>query len=281
MLLGCHVSIAGGLEKLIERALDLNCQTIQIFSRSPRGGKAKPFDAQEVAKFRTDIEKNNIAPIVVHMPYVLNLSAETDEMFKYAQEMLQEDLARANTLGAKFLVVHAGSHKGKGEDFGLKRMIQSIAEVMATYQGECQLLIENTSGAGSELGYSLEQLKYLLDQIDHPMVNICYDTCHGFTAGYDISTGEKADALVEQLDKLIGIERIKVIHTNDSKYAINTRKDRHEHIGKGFIGLAGFKALLNNPKLQNKPFILETPVDDEGDYVTNLAILKSLIANND
>lgn len=276
MLLGCHVSIAGGLAKLVERTLDLGCNTIQIFSRSPRGGKAKPFDPIEVVKFREDMAKNQIAPIVVHMPYVLNLSAETDDMFNYAKEMLVEDLDRSNTLGARYLVVHAGSHRGKGEEFGLKRMVQSITEVMATYKGECQLLIENTAGGGSELGYSIEQLKYLLDEISHHMVNICYDTCHGFSAGYDITTVEKAGELVELIDSSIGIDRIKVIHTNDSKYPLGARKDRHEHIGKGHIGIAGLKALLNNRKLGDKPFILETPVDDRGDYASNLEVLKNL-----
>lgn len=277
MLLGCHVSIAGGLDQLIKRTIDLGCNTIQIFSRSPRGGKAKPFDPIEVKKFKENTAKHGINPIVVHMPYVLNLSAEEDTMFEYAKNMLADDLERSNILGAKYLVVHAGSHKGKGEEFGLSRMIQSISEVMSEYNGDCQLLIENTSGAGSELGYSLEQIKYILEKIENPLVNICYDTCHGFTAGYDISTADKANQLIELIDKLIGIDRLKVIHTNDSKYAVNTHKDRHEHIGKGYIGIDGFEALLNNKKLRNKPFILETPVDEQGDYASNLGVLKSLI----
>ncbi|MDN5294089.1 MAG: deoxyribonuclease [Eubacteriales bacterium] len=276
MLLGAHVSIAGGMTAMLGRMKELGIKTAQIFSRSPRGGKPKPFDPEDLKKYLRLREEEGIGPIIVHMPYVLNLSAPDEEAFRRAKEMLAEDLARCDQLQAEYLVVHGGSHRGKGEEFGLKRMAQAIVEVLVDYRGNCQILLENTAGSGQEIAYSFAHLRYLLDAIDHPSVHICFDTCHAFAAGYDLRAAPEIEKTLAELDRTIGLAQVKVIHTNDSKNPLHSRKDRHEHIGMGYIGEEGFRTLLHHPAFQNVPFILETPVDERGDFASNLAVLRRL-----
>lgn len=276
MLLGAHVSIAGGMTAMLARMKELGIKTAQIFSRSPRGGKPKPFDREDLKKYLRLREEEGIGPIIVHMPYVLNLSAPEEEAFRRAKEMLAEDLARCDQLQAEYLVVHGGSHRGAGEEFGLKRMAQAIVEVLADYRGNCQILLENTAGSGQEIAYSFAHLRYLLDAIAHPSVHICFDTCHAFTAGYDLRTATEIEKTLAELDRTVGLAQVKVIHANDSKNPLHSRKDRHEHIGMGYIGEEGFRTLLHHPAFQNVPFILETPVDERGDFAYNLAVLRRL-----
>lgn len=276
MRLGIHVSIGGGLVKAVEELARLNCNACQMFSRSPRGGKAKKLDPQEVEKFRFLCGKHDIDPVVVHIPYVLNLATGDPEMHAYAVEMVREDMERANALGARYLVLHMGSHRGAGEEKGLAQVALALQEALRGYEGDTVLLLENTAGGGSEVGYTFEHLAAVMAAVSHGKTGICLDTCHGFAAGYDLSGTEAVNKTVSIFDKIIGLANLKLIHANDSMFALGSKKDRHAHIGMGHIGEAGFAALLRHPDLKNLPFILETPVNDQGDYTTNLNTLHRL-----
>jgi len=276
MRFGIHVSIGGGLAKAAQELAGLGGNACQMFSRSPRGGKAKKLDPQEVLIFRQLCAGHDIDPVVVHIPYVLNLAAADPEMHAYAADMVREDMVRANLLGARYLVLHMGSHRGAGEEKGLAQVVLALREVLRDYAGETVLLLENTAGGGSEVGYSFEHLAAVLAGIGHAKTGICFDTCHGFAAGYDLA-GEKAvDATIESLEKTVGLKRLKLIHANDAMFPLGSKKDRHAHIGQGYIGETGFRALLHHPALAEVPFVLETPVNEQGDYASNLQALRRL-----
>lgn len=276
MKLGIHVKIGKGLGEAAKMALSYGCQTFQMFSRSPRGGKARTFSEKELQEFHKIIEENGIAPVVVHMPYVLNLATSDEAMHEYAVRMIEEDLERCGQLKAQYLVLHVGSHRGAGEEAGLKQMLKGLEEVLSSYEGNTIILLENTSGSGNELGYKFEHIAWLLQKLNTTRVGVCYDTCHAFGAGYDLSSREAVKGTMEQFDAIIGRHNLKVIHCNDSAYQLGSKKDRHAHIGQGLIGREGFAALLKYPGLQDIPFILETPVDDNGGWAENLQILRSL-----
>jgi deoxyribonuclease-4 len=264
------------LAKAVEELAGLGANACQIFSRSPRGGKAKKLDPKEVELFRQLCTRHDIDPVVVHIPYVLNLATADPEMHAYAIGMVKEDMARANSLGARYLVLHMGSHRGAGEEKGLAQVALALQEVLRDYAGETVLLLENTAGGGAEVGYSFEHLAVLLDSIGCKKTGVCFDTCHGFTYGYELA-GEKAvDDTINALDRIIGLKHLKLIHANDSMFPIGSKKDRHAHIGRGYIGETGFRAILHHPALKEIPFILETPVNEEGNYATNLETLRRL-----
>lgn len=276
MRLGIHVSIGGGLAKAVSELTGVGCNACQIFSRSPRGGKAKKLDPQEVQLFRQLCNKHDIDPVVIHIPYVLNLATSDSEMHAYAVDMVREDMERANALGARYLVLHMGSHRGAGEEKGLAQVVLALREVFRDYTGETTLLLENTAGGGSEVGYSFEHLAAILAGSDHKQTGICFDTCHGFAAGYDLANKAAVSETIKALDKTIGLKQLKLIHANDSMFPLGSNKDRHAHIGHGYIGEEGFNALLHHPALKEVPFILETPVNEQGDYASNLNSLRQL-----
>ncbi len=276
MRLGIHISIGGGLAKAAQDLAQLECRAGQIFSRSPRGGKAKKLDPQEVALFRQLCVSNDIAPVVVHIPYVLNLATGDPEMHAYAVNMVKEDLVRADMLGAKYLVLHMGSHRGIGEEKGLTQVARALQEVLCDYSGETVLLLENTAGSGSEVGYSFAHLATVLAAIGDAKTGICFDTCHGFAAGYDLSGEKEVAATIESIDRIVGLNRLKLIHANDAMYQLGSKKDRHAHIGHGHIGAAGFRALLHHPAIKDVAFILETPVNEQGDFAYNLNVMRHL-----
>lgn len=276
MRLGIHISIGGGFEKAVKNLVQLGCNACQMFSRSPRGGKARALGEAEVNLFRRLCQRHDINPVVVHIPYVLNLATSDPEMHEYAISMVKEDLCRADTLGAAYLVLHMGSHRGEGIEQGLSQVADALKKSHSDYDGDTVILLENTSGAGKEVGFAFEHLKWVLDELDSPGAGICFDTCHGFAAGYDLRDEESVKAVFEEMDKVIGLSRLKLIHANDSMFPLGSTKDRHAHIGKGYIGEAGFKAILGYQKLINIPFILETPIDDQGGWEGNLGAVKRI-----
>lgn len=276
MRLGIHTSIGGGFEKAVKHLVELECNACQMFSRSPRGGKARVLGEKEVEIFRTLCKKHDIDPVVVHIPYVLNLATSDPAMHDYAVSMVKEDLERANLLGASFLVLHMGSHRGEGIETGLSQVAKALESALQDYEGETTLLLENTSGAGKEVGYTFEHLKWVLDELNTTKTGICFDTCHGFAAGYDLTNKEKVKETFEKLDSLIGISNLKLIHANDSMFPIGSTRDRHAHIGQGYIGEEGFKGILTHPDLRNMTFILETPIDEKGGWKENLAAMRRL-----
>lgn len=265
---------------MARKAIDLRCETVQIFSRSPRGGKARELAAEDVGDMRDIFGRSHIEPLVIHAPYFLNLASSEDDKRQYSVDVLVEDLMRADTLGARFLVTHVG-HRDPGENShapqALARSALSINEALTRYSGPVKLLLENTAGQGREIGTSFEAMASLFRVLPESRVGACLDTCHAFAAGYDLSGYEGVACVVSQFDSCIGLENLELIHLNDSKGDLGSHVDRHHHIGQGHIGMEGFAALLNNPKLPPElPGILETPTDSPSADRDNIELLKSL-----
>jgi len=278
MRLGVHVSIAGKIYESIDRARALGCEAMQIFSRNPREWKHAPLAAQDIAEFKKRRKKSHISPLVIHVPYLTNLASPQSRLFYNSVRFNIEYLQEADGLGAEFLVTHMGSHKKSGEARGIARVSEALNRILAKTSGlKTMILLENTSGSGSWLGYRFWHQKKILDGIKNKKrIGICLDTCHAYSAGYDIATETGLETTLSEIDNLVGLEKLKVVHLNDSKDGLGLRHDRHEHIGKGEIGLAGFKRIINHPKLHQLTFILETPKNDLNDDRRNLQTVRKL-----
>lgn len=265
---------------MAERAVELSCETVQIFSRSPRGGKAKDFSSSDISGMNAIFQRHNIYPLVVHVPYFLNLASSDETKRRYSAEVLLEDLKRTEALGGKYLVTHIG-HKDKNEppdsDRAVNTVLLTLGEVLKEYKGPVKLLLENTAGQGQEIGTTFETIAHLIRELSDPRVGACFDTCHAFGQGYDLSNSANLDLVLSLFNKTIGLDKLWVIHLNDSKGALGSHVDRHEHIGKGQIGLEGFRALINSSLLPpDIPGILETPSDYESADRDNITLVKSL-----
>jgi deoxyribonuclease-4 len=262
MRLGVHVSIAGKLSQAVERAQKLGCNTMQIFSRSPRGWDAKPFDTAELKRFRVLRKKAEITPLAVHGSYLINLASSVPALYDRSVKAFIEELERCDQLGAEYLVAHVGSCAGATEEDGLRRVAKALKTVLKRARFKTMILLENTARERGDIGYRIEQIGQLLDQIDrHSQVGVCFDTCHLFAAGYDISRTDGVNRVADELEKHIGMDRLRFIHANDSKKGLGCRVDRHQHIGQGGIGLEGFRAFVNHPAFRDVPMVLETPKD--------------------
>lgn len=276
MKVGAHISIAGGLGKAVSRARSLGCETMQVFSRSPRGGKARSLSAGELEELRAGLVEAGIGPLVVHVPYLLNLAAAEERVYRYSLELLAEDLARAEAMGAPYLVIHMGHYPGPAED-GKERVAQGLRLVLDNYGGPVTILLENTAGGRHELGHTFQDIAWVMKESGYQeRLGICLDTCHAFAAGYDLASPSGIGETLGIIDREIGLKKLGVVHANDSRGALGSRLDRHEHIGWGYIGREGFRALLHRPELAEVPFILETPVKTSQDDLRNLAMLKEL-----
>ncbi|GAV23499.1 deoxyribonuclease IV [Carboxydothermus pertinax] len=258
MNVGLHLSIAGGLLKLKERILKNKTEGVQIFSRSPRGGEAKPFNEKELKAFLEFKEAYGLYPLVVHVPYVLNLASPEEEMFQKSVAIIREDLFRSEQLKADFLVIHVGSHRGAGEERGLARMVEGL-KILLSEAFKTRLLIENTAGTGNELGYTFDHLAYIISSTGHPDLGVCLDTCHLLGAGYDDVTPQGIEAIAREFSEKVGENRLYLLHVNDSKFPLGSKKDRHENLEQGYIGREGFINLLKSKFFNNVPWILETP----------------------
>jgi len=284
MRLGIHVSIAGGMAKMAQTALDLGCEAVQIFSRSPRGGKAKEFSEPDVAQMKAIFKENDIWPVVVHVPYFLNLASSDPEKVGYSRDVLVEDLYRAQVLGAKYLVTHLG-HKGKDEAPDsiepLTRVVLSLENVLSRYSGPVKILLENTAGQGQEIGASFEALASIMAALPKDRVGACLDTCHAFAAGYDLRTKDSVDSMLDLFDATIGLSNLGAVHLNDCKSELGRHLDRHEMIGSGCIGEEGIEALINNPRLpRDLPGLLETPFDSLAAAKSSVETVKNLRARH-
>ncbi len=277
-LLGAHVSISKGVYNAPKRGRDLGCEAIQIFSKNQMQWQAKPFTEDDINKFRENVEKYEIKDVVIHTSYLINIGSPEEEKLKKSQDALIDEFHRADQLGIPYIVLHPGSHMGKGEELGLGIIAESINYILdVTKDSNVMLLLETTAGQGSNLGYRFEHLAYLIDKTEQKeRIGVCFDTCHVFAAGYDIRTKDTYEETMKRFDDTIGISNLKVFHLNDSKNDLGTRKDRHEHIGKGYIGLDGFRFLVNDERFNDRPMILETP-GGEKYYKENLEVLRSLI----
>lgn len=278
MLLGAHVSIAGGISTAPEKAKALTCNCMQIFSKNQMQWKAKLADLDEAERFQANAKEFGIVETVVHDSYLINLASPDKALLKQSREAFLDEMVRARHLGVSKLIFHPGSHVGSGEQAGLKRIAESLNWCGDAFGGGGVIqVLEITAGQGSVLGRSFEQLAKIIDQMeDRKNVGVCLDTCHTYATGYDIKTKKGYKDTMESFDDILGLERLCALHLNDSKGKLGSNLDRHEQIGKGFIGLEGFRNLVNDENLEDVPMVLETPAGDK-EYKAELKLLRSLI----
>jgi deoxyribonuclease-4 len=278
MKLGFHVSISGGFALSVQRAFELGCTCMQIFSRNPRGWTIKPMDKDDIAQFKKLREQWDIGPVFVHTNYLINLASSKPDLYEKSIEQLVIDLERTETLGAEYLVTHLGSASGQTPQWMIDRVSNALNIAMKLYQPKSTILLENTAGEKGDIGYELEQVQEVISRLKDPSrIGICYDTCHGFAAGYDVRTKRAVDALARKIDTVVGLKRLKGMHLNDCLRDYGSHVDRHWHIGEGKVGLDGFRALLNHPAFKDVPKIMETPKDSEEDDPRNMRTVKSLL----
>lgn len=281
MPLGAHMSISGGLDKAVVSGQELGCETIQIFTRSPRQWRSRVLEEAEIALFSQTKEEAGIDPVVAHDCYLINLASLEEELWQKSLSVFIEELGHCQALGIPYLILHPGSHVGAGEESGLKQVAKALDRARdETQRYRVEVLLENTAGQGTNLGYKFEHLATLLSLVrDSSWLGACFDTCHAFTAGYELRTGEGYEATWQEIEELVGLERVKVIHLNDAKGDLGSRLDRHEHIGEGKMGLEPFRMLLNDERFRDLPMVLETPKGpDLSEDRENLKLLRSLIA---
>ena len=274
------MSISGGVDKAIDRGQKVGCETIQIFTRTPRQWKMREFSQEEVEGFKRKREEAGIDPVFAHDTYLINLGSPDEELWERSIVVLEDELARCDALGLPYLVVHPGSHVGQGEEYGLARIAEALSLVLAKKPGyRAQILLEITAGQGSNLGYNFQQLARLIELTERgEALGICFDTCHAFVAGYEIRTPEGYDATFHELNELIGLERLKAFHLNDAKGDLGSRLDRHQHIGEGYLGLEPFRMILNDERFRGLPMVLETPKGPKMEEdIENLRALRSLL----
>ena len=277
-ILGAHVSISGGVYKAPARGKEIGCDSIQIFTKNQRQWTAPPLSLKDAELFKEEMKKNAIQVAIGHSSYLINIGSPKDELRKKSIDSLVIELKRSEKLGLRALVFHPGSHLGIGETDGLKLIAESLNTVLSRVTlRNTMVLLETTAGQGTNLGYKFEHLADIIDMIEiqKNMVGVCFDTCHAFSAGYDIRTVDAYNKTMDLFDEIIGFDKLKAFHLNDSKFDLGSRKDRHEHIGKGFIGLEGFKAIVNDRRFKTLPMVLETPGGEAG-YKENLKVLRSL-----
>ncbi len=278
MRFGFHISIAGGFSKVAERANVRGCETIQFFSRNPRGWKYSPLNEKDVKAFRSSIQSSSLFPIFLHIPYLPNIASFKSTFYKRSIHSIATDLQRAEQLGAQYLIIHIGHRMESSEDQAIEAVSQGIDQAFEMVKNDVMLLTENTAGQGTEIGYHFNQIKNIIEGVhDHQRMGVCLDTAHSFEAGYDLSNKDGIERTLENFDQTIGLKRLQLLHLNDSKTPLGSRKDRHWHIGEGYIGLEGFRTLANHPLLRHLPGIMETPRKDTVEDLKNMKVIRSLV----
>jgi deoxyribonuclease-4 len=278
--IGFHAPIKGGLHNALIVARDTGCDTVQIFSRNPRGWAAKPLTAADISLFRKIRRATKLTPVVIHCNYLVNLAAADDLMLQKSRASFREEVVRALLLGVEYLVVHPGSARGACEADGIRTCIDSLKFACRRLNlGNLRILLENTAGQGECIGHRFEHLREIMDACSKLPLGVCFDTAHAFTAGYDIREEDGLEALVAKLKKTVKTKNVRAIHFNDSRAAYNSRVDRHWHIGEGHIGMDALRRVARHPKLAHAAFILETPYDDPRADLENLNKLRSFVDN--
>ena len=274
--IGCHLSASKGYLEMANVSEKIGANTFQFFTRNPRGGKAKEIDENDVKAFLEKCNKIGIDVILAHAPYTLNCASKDESIRKFAEETMADDLKRMEYTPNNLYNFHPGSHFGQGADIGISYIIDILNRVIKEEQ-TTTVLLETMAGKGTEIGRIFEELKQIIDGVNlKDKIGVCLDTCHVNDAGYDIINN--LDGVLQEFDKIIGIEKLKAIHINDSKNPIGAHKDRHEKIGEGTIGLEAFERIINHPQLKKLPFFLETPNDLDG-YEKEIKILRNLYKN--
>lgn len=280
MRFGVHVSKAGGLNKALDDATLLECDTIQMFAGNPRSLRHKAIHEDEASAFKQSLIEKDIRPLAIHAPYLLNLASPKEETYEVSVRALAHEIAGCQCLEADYLVIHPGNHLGSGVEAGIKRIREAITkacDMAELLPGDgLLLLLEMVSGAGTEIGWMFEHQRDIMDISDSVPLGICLDTCHMFAAGYDIATREGLAKTLGQLDEILGMSRVALVHANDSMGVLGSRLDRHADIGSGMIGEEGFRVILGNSKLREVPFIMETPKKGIEDDRRNLAAIRRL-----
>jgi deoxyribonuclease-4 len=278
MRIGFHVSISGGFSLSVQRAYELGCTCMQIFSRNPRGWTVKPVEKNDVAEFKKLRQRYDIAPVFVHTNYLINLASSKPDLYDRSIEQFVIDLERTETLGAEYLVTHLGSASGQEPQWMIDRVSAALNMAIKLHSPKATILLENTAGEKGDIGYELEQIQAVISRLKDPSrIGLCYDTCHGFAAGYDIRTRAGVDALANKIKTTVGIGRLQGMHLNDCLRDFKSHIDRHWHVGEGKIGLEGFRILLNHPAFKDIPKIMETPKETEEDDPRNMRTVKSLL----
>lgn len=262
LTIGCHMSIAGGIAKTAENVVKMEANTMQIFSRNPRGSSYKNYSDDEIEKFQKIRKENHFGPILAHAPYTLNLASAKEQTYEFACMVIREDIARMDALGIENIVFHPGSHTGIGAEAGIQNIIAGLDQAI-TGNEAITVLLETMSGKGTEIGVTFEELKAIRDGVKHPeRIGVCLDTCHIFAAGYDIVND--LEGVINEFDRVLGLPQLKAIHLNDSLMPFGSHKDRHATIGNGKIGMEPLLNVLRHPAFKELPFYLETPLDDAG-----------------
>ncbi len=263
--LGAHMSIAGGFDKAVERAKAVDSDALQIFTKNQNQWRARPIADDEVVRFKAALEEHQIGPVVAHDSYLINLASPKDELWEKSIAAFREELERCELLGIPFLVTHPGSHTGSGTEAGIARVIEALDRIHTDMPGlTVRTLLETTAGQGSNLGSAFEELQQMIEGVRQPeRIAVCFDTCHVFVAGYDVSTPEAYAETMDTFDRLIGIDRIEAFHFNDAKQPLGSKKDRHHLISHGCIGIGGFWNFINDERLCGKPALLETEKGDD------------------
>lgn len=269
--IGCHLSSSKGFKHMGEEALTINANTFQFFSRNPRGSKAKAVDKKDTEKLNEIAKNNNFAPILAHAPYTLNACSNDEGLREFARNTMASDLEIMEYIPNNLYNFHPGSHVGQGVDIAIDYISDMLNSILKE-EYRTTILLETMSGKGSEVGASFEEIRRIIDKVElNHKLGVCLDTCHVYSAGYNIV--EDLDGVLEQFDKIIGLERLKAVHLNDSMMPFNSRKDRHEKIGKGTIGLDAIIKFINHPKLAHLPYYLETPNELNG-YAEEIKLLR-------
>ena len=281
MKVGCHLSSSGGYLAMAQTAVSIGANVFQFFTRNPRGGAAKPIDANDVAAFIEYASANGIGPILAHAPYTLNAAGAEPRVREVAEATMADDLVRLERTPGAMYNFHPGSHVGQGAEAGIRLISDMLARIFDAFgrAPSTTVLLETMAGKGSEIGRTFEELADIIEKTESRAkgvkLGVCLDTCHVWDGGYDI-VGDLGGVL-DEFDRVVGIGRLKAVHTNDSMNVLGAHKDRHEKIGKGKIGLEAFRRIVNEPRLRSLPFYLETPCDLQG-YKEEIELLKSLVA---
>lgn len=278
LALGCHLSSSGGYEAMGKRAISIGATTFAYFTRNPRGGSAKKPDPVDAHRLCELMDHEHFGRLVAHAPYTLNLCSAKPDVRSFARRAMAEDLATMELVPHNYYNFHPGSHVGQGDETGIKLIAEGLNEVLVPGQSTT-VLLETMAGKGTELGRTFEQLRAIIDQVDHDeLVGVCLDTCHVSDAGYNIA--DNLDGVLDEFDRIVGIERLRALHINDSNNPCGAHKDRHERLGLGHLGLATFAAIVHDNRLNALPMILETPNELPG-YAAEIAALRSLAAGAD
>ena len=277
-MIGLHVSIADSIDLAFDRAKEVGATTFQIFTRNPNQWKFKPIPNETAALFREKRRSSGIPRIVDHMPYLPNLASPDKAIMKISRYTLDEEIKRCDSLGIDYLVIHLGSHLGKGAAVGIANIAGACVEALEGSTGKTSILLENMAGQKNCVGARFEELGAILEKVGmEERMGVCFDCCHGFAAGFDLTNSEAVDATMRLFDDLVGYRRLKVVHLNDSKGGLGSRLDRHENVGEGKIGKKGMRALLHYPGIKERPVIMETPFEDIKGMKQSIKVVGSLM----